>query len=163
MPHVLFVCTANICRSPVAAALFKQQLDVNGRTPSDWVVQSAGTWATVVRGPARYSVQLLAEKGIDIRQHYAVMITEALLAQADLVLCMEVGHVEALRFEFPRYRNRVFTFSEMVGKPYSIPDPYGGPLKEYQQMLDEVEELITKGFERIVTLAEANAAQRVVN
>lgn len=160
MPHILFVCTANICRSPVAAALLKQKLDANGRAQSDWVVQSAGTWATIKRGPARFSVQLMAARGIDIRQHRANMIDDAFMAQADLILCMETGHVEALKIEFPQFQERIFTLSEMADKPYSIPDPYGGPIGDYRRMIADVEKLIEAGFEQIVALAKENASKR---
>lgn len=163
MPHILLVCTANICRSPVAAALLRQKLAANGRTPSDWVVQSAGTWATIKRGPSRFSTQLMADRGMDISRHRAKMIDEKMLAQADLILCMETGHVEALKIEFPQFRDRIFTLSEMVDKPYSIADPYGGPLEEYQRMVAEVEDLIDAGFERMLALAEENAGKRAEN
>jgi len=160
MSHILFVCTANICRSPVAAALLRQKLEAHGRNPSDWIVQSAGTWATITRGPSRYSTQLMADRGIDISRHRAKMIDEELLAQADLVLCMETGHVEALKIEFPHFRDRIFTLSEMSDKPYSIADPYGGLLEDYQRMVAEVEALIDAGFGRMVALAEENAGKR---
>lgn len=163
MPQILFVCTANICRSPVAAALFEQKLAADGRTPPHWIVQSAGTWAIFKRGPSRYSTQLMAERGIDISQHRARIIDEAILVQADLILCMETGHVEALKIEFPRFRQRIFTLSEMVDKPYSIPDPYGGPLEDYQRMVMSVKKLIDGGYTRIVALAEENAARRVAD
>ncbi|MCL4261822.1 MAG: hypothetical protein KJ069_01335 [Anaerolineae bacterium] len=161
MPNILFVCTANICRSPVAAALFRQKLETHGRTPSDWTVQSAGTWATIKRGPSRFSKQLMADRGIDISRHRANMIDTALMAQSDLILCMETGHVEALKIEFPHFKNRIFTLSEMVDKPYNIPDPYGGPLEGYQRMVTDVERLVEAGFRRIVSLAEENAGKRV--
>ncbi len=89
------------------------------------------------------------------------MIDTALMAQSDLILCMETGHVEALKIEFPHFKNRIFTLSEMVDKPYNIPDPYGGPLEGYQRMVTDVERLVEAGFRRIVSLAEENAGKRV--
>jgi protein-tyrosine phosphatase len=135
--------------------LLQQRLQENGRT--DWIVESAGTWATISRGPARYSAQLMAEQGIDIRDHIARMVNAQMVARADLILCMEMGHVEALQIEFPQYRHRIYLLSEMVGERYSIPDPYGGMMKDYQNMVQEVTHLVDSGLMRIVTLAEANA------
>lgn len=154
MARILIVCTANICRSPVVAALLSQRLHQHGY--SDWVVESAGTWATLSRSAARYSIQLMEKQGIDLSRHRARMIDAPLIARSDLVLCMELGHVEALHVEFPRYRNRIFALSEMAGERYSIADPYGGALKDYQKMVAEVTGLLDRGFERIVALAEAN-------
>lgn len=158
MPHILVVCTANICRSPVVTALLKQQLQQSGR--AGWVVESAGTWAVTARGAAHHSIQLMAEQGLDISHHVARMVDADMMAQADLVLCMELGHVEALQIEFPQYHGHIYLLSEMVGKQYSIPDPYGGVMNDYQEMVTEVTSLLHGGFDRIVALAEANAQSR---
>ena len=158
MPQILIVCTANICRSPVVAALLKQRLEMNGY--SEWLVESAGTWAMSDRGAARYSIQLMAEQGLDISHHRTKMIDEPLIAQSDLILCMELGHVEALQIEFRPHSNRIFSLSEMTAKRFSVDDPYGGPLSDYREMVSEVTRLLDNGFEQIVSLAEANYHKR---
>ncbi len=151
MAHILIVCTANICRSPVGEALLRKRLAERGL--DDWTVSSAGTWAQWQRGASQFSVDVMAERGIDISNHRARMIDESLLAEADLVLCMETGHVEALRIEFPAYANKIFLLSETVGKRYSVHDPFGEPLEMYQRMAAELSELIDAGLERIIELA----------
>lgn len=158
MPQILIVCTANICRSPVVAALLKQRLDEKGF--SDWQVASAGTWAVLSRGAARFSIQIMAEQGIDITGHWAKMINEDLIAQSDLVLCMELGHVEALQIEFNAYKNRIFTLSEMTGNRYSVKDPYGSPIDDYRDMVAEVTRLLDAGLDRIIALTKANYLAR---
>ena len=152
MSHILIVCTANICRSPVGEGLLRQRLHERGLT--DWTVSSAGTWAQVERSASQYSVEVMADQGIDISTHRARMIDAKLLKEADLVLCMESGHAEALRAEFPPYASNVYLFSEMIGKQYSISDPYGGSLDAYQAMAYELNRLVDEGLERIVELAE---------
>jgi protein-tyrosine-phosphatase len=160
MPQILIVCTANICRSPVVAALLAQRLEQSGL--ADWQIESAGTWATFSRGAARYSIQLMAEQGLDIKDHRAKMINEQLIVQSDLVLCMELGHVEALHVEFKPYKKRIFALSEMVGKRFSIEDPYGGTLNDYREMVAEVTQLLDDGLLQIVSLTEANYLDRTV-
>lgn len=157
MPHVLFICTANICRSPVAMGLLRRRLEEEGK--DDWRVTSAGTWAQLERGAARNSIRVMAERGIDIGEHRARLVTGEMLAQADLVLCMERGHAEALRTEFREAADKIYLLSEMAGRQYSISDPYGLPLPAYQLMATDISELIEKGFSRIVELAETNAGQ----
>lgn len=154
MPHVLFVCTANICRSPVAEAMLRQRLS------EGWTVTSAGTWATEGRGAAENSLLVLSERDIELDDHRSQMINEEMLAEADLVLCMESGHAEALRAEFSQYANKIFMLSEMVGKQFSIADPYGEPKEAYERMAREVEELIDEGLPLIVELAGKNARKR---
>jgi protein-tyrosine phosphatase len=155
MTNILVVCTANICRSPVVAALLSVRLQERGFV--DWRVYSAGTWAILTRGASRYSVQLMAGQGIDITAHRARMVDEAMLREADLILCMELGHVEALQVEFPDYRDKIYALSEMVGKSYSIEDPYGGSLSDYESMVRQVTELIDGGLDTIIQLAESRA------
>ena len=157
MPHILFVCTANICRSPVATGVLRDRLQRKGM--ESWTVVSAGTWALHARPAASNSVLVLADQGIDISQHQARMVGKKLLAEADLVLCMEIGHVEALRAEFPQAAGKIYLLSEMVGKHYSIADPYGGSLAQYRHMADEITTIIDEGFERIVELACRHATE----
>jgi protein-tyrosine-phosphatase len=155
MAHILVVCTANICRSPVAMALLRDRLQRVGL--DDWTVSSAGTWAIVRRGAAHYSRAVMAQAGLDIEDHVTRMVEESFLAEADLVLCMEEGHVEALKNEFPAYGYKVHPLTEMAGPIYSIADPYGGDYIDYQRMAAELASLIDRGLERIIELARENS------
>lgn len=154
MPHILFVCTANICRSPVAEAVLRNRLQERGM--DDWTVRSAGTWAIQERGAAQNSITVLADQGIDITDHRSRMVNREMLTEADLILCMESGHVEALKAEFPDAARRIHLLSEMAGEKFSISDPYRGPLQEYRQMAAKVTDLIERGMQRIIDLAWAN-------
>ena len=151
MARILVICTANICRSPVAAALLRDRLRQRGLT--DWTVGSAGTWAMSARPASRYSVEVMGRHGYNIADHRAAMVDESQLREADLALTMEDGHAEALRAEFPAQAHKVFMLTEMIGRNYNIPDPYGGPADEYQRMYDGLVEVIDAGLERIIALA----------
>jgi protein-tyrosine phosphatase len=152
MSNILVVCTANICRSPVAEAVLRDRLHKQGL--SDWTVASAGTWAEPNRSAATFSRQLMAAQGISLDEHRSRMVTEEDLAAAALVLVMESGHAEALRAEFPQHAAKIFLLAEMAGPRYSVTDPYGGPLSAYQDMVKEITGLIEKGLPRIVKLAQ---------
>jgi protein-tyrosine-phosphatase len=102
----------------------------------------------------------MTQRGLDISGHRSRMIDEAALQQADLILCMETGHLEALKYEFPAYTDQIYLLSEMVGEQFSVDDPYGQPLPRYQQMADELTALIDKGLERIIELADENGRRR---
>lgn len=157
MAHILIVCTANICRSPVAAALIQDRLDKSGR--QNWTVSSAGTWAQERRGAARNSIELMKAYGFDITSHQARMIEESLLREADLILCMEIGHVEALRAEFPEQAHKIHLITEMIGRPYGVNDPYGGPMRGYEMMYETLVDVVDGGLERMIALAEENAGR----
>ncbi|MDX1662646.1 MAG: hypothetical protein R3272_02560 [Candidatus Promineifilaceae bacterium] len=155
MAHILFVCTANICRSPVAEGLLRERLRENGL--ESWQVSSAGTWARFQRSAAKHSIDVLGEQGIDISSHRAREVTGAMLEEADLILCMETGHAEALRAEFPEIADKIHLLTEMAGHPYSVEDPYGGPRSEFEQMVGELSDLLERGLPRITELARENA------
>lgn len=155
MAHILVVCTANICRSPVAAALLRDRLRQRGL--GDWRVSSAGTWAMERRPASRFSVEVMGKQGYDIADHRARMVDERQLVAADLALTMEDGHAEALRHEFPAQAHKVYLLTEMIGRTYNIADPYGGPIEGYQDMVAELTQVIDAGLERIIALAQQNA------
>lgn len=157
-PHILVVCTANICRSPVGEALLRAQLQKSGLV--DWTVSSAGTWATVGNAASHFSVILLAEHGMDIQAHRSQPVTGPLLAQCDLVLCMETAHQKELRKAFPAHRDKIYTLRQMVDERGSVRDPYGGSRYEYEHMVAELERLIDAGFPRIHKLAWDNFQKR---
>lgn len=151
MTEIIVVCTANICRSPVVEAVLREKLAAEGLP--DWRIQSAGTWAQNGQAASRYSREILAERGLDISGHTSQVITEELLQGADLVLCLETGHAEALRAEFPHHAGKIYLLTEMVGHRYSIADPYGGPRFAYERMIDDVTQLVEDGLPRIIELA----------
>jgi protein-tyrosine-phosphatase len=158
MANILIICTANICRSPVAAALLRDRLRQRGL--SDWTVRSAGTWAVAPRAASRYSIDVMDRYGYDITDHRSTMVDENHLRDADLVLTMEIGHAEALRAEFPQEAHKVFMLSEMIGRNYNIIDPYGGPIEEYERMYIGLSEVIDGGLDRIIALARGSTNGR---
>lgn len=152
-PAVLFVCTGNICRSPMAAALFKLLLKEQRADWADWQVDSAGTWAEDGGAVSRNSVTVMAKRGVDIARHRARTVTAAMLAKYDLILTMEPGHKEALQVEFPSVAKRVYMLSEMEGRTDPVKDPIGGTLEEYQKSADTMEAMIKNGMQQILLLA----------
>jgi len=150
MPSVLFVCTANICRSPMAMGLWRNKVGYD----TGWQIESAGTWSIEGAPAAENTLIVLAMRGVDLREHRSQGISLALLHRFNLILVMESGHKEALSVEFPDIAPRVFLFSEMVGEQYNITDPMGGPLEDFEESAKEFEQIFEEGFARIVQLAQ---------
>ena len=154
VPAVLFVCTANICRSPIAVALFKSILEQKGIDPRGWRIESAGTWAPKGRPAAPEVITTLAARGLDVRSHRSRIVEKVLLTGFQLVLTMEPGQKEALLVEFRSMKGRVFTLAEMAGENGSVEDPTGSPMEAYMQTIDEIERLLRLGLENILLKAK---------
>jgi protein-tyrosine-phosphatase len=153
MPSILFVCLANRYRSPLAAAFFRQCLGQSSDRGS-WSVGSAGTWAEPGLPPDVRAVKDARERGLDIKAHRSRQVNAVLLSQSNLVLVMEAGQKEALQVEFPKEREKIYLLSEVAdGIPFDFPDPFGPDSAPHQEIANELNELIIRGFENICKLA----------
>lgn len=158
MPSILFVCTANRFRSPIAAIHFARQVVLHG-DDQEISVSSAGTW-TVEGQPVTLDASILAEEyGLNLSLHKSRPLTKDILSREDLILVMEHSHKEAILLEFPFASNRVLLLSEAAnGSPNDIPDPYvDDELPEV--IAKEIIEMIDRGYDRIVQLAMKNDQQ----
>ena len=149
MPSILFVCTANICRSPMATGLFNKILE-DKKPTGEWNVESAGTWGLDGEPAATGSVAVMNNKGIDISNHRARSVNEDIIQSFNLILTMESGQKEALRVEFSEFSDRIYLLSEMVNQKQDIDDPYGGVFSEYERAANEIEEYLLTGFDKII-------------
>ncbi|MCA9920040.1 MAG: hypothetical protein KC445_18915 [Anaerolineales bacterium] len=160
-PHILVICTANICRSPVAEALLRTKLHAAGF--ADWTVASAGTWATNGNAASAFSALLMEEQGLNIQAHRSQPVTDLLMQQADLLLCMETGHARTLRHDYPTHQHKIYTLRQIVGKRGSVRDPYGGSRRQYERMVAEVDDLLEQGLPYIQAVVQENFRKRGKN
>jgi protein-tyrosine-phosphatase len=155
MPTILIVCTANICRSPMAMVLLEKKI-AEEQVPGSWTVRSAGTWGRDGHSASKHGSDLMTTWGMDLTNHSSRVVNREILSEADLILTMEGGHKEALRAEFVDLANRVYMLSEMVGYPAEIRDPYGGTKEEYLETAEELRAYVNEGFDKIIHLANSN-------
>jgi protein-tyrosine phosphatase len=154
MPSILFVCTANQFRSPLAAACFLKQVELENR-PGKWRVESAGTWVKDGLDASAMALEAAASLGLGwLENHRTRRVRPGMLARFDLILVMERGHKEALCAEFPSVCGRVHLLSEVVdGIPYDIPDP-GNRGVDPAEVGAILSDLIARGKEKIQELAQ---------
>jgi protein-tyrosine-phosphatase len=151
MKTILFVCTGNICRSPMAMGLLREKLRKAG-LEGEYKVHSAGVWGLESQPPSLHARQMMAQRGIDISDHRSHDLTSQDVEEADLILTMERGQAEAISLESPPHAHKVHLLSELIGRHYDIRDPYGGLLREYHQCAAEIERIIEEGYSRIMEL-----------
>lgn len=154
MPSVLFVCTANQYRSPLAALSFGHAL-MQHRPTGKWVIESAGTWAKDGVAPQPYMLEIAKRLSLQgLEEHRSKPITPKMMKDFDLILVMEAGHKEALRSEFPQAQKRIYLLSEVTdGVAYDIVDPLTPDVNPHK-VAKQIYQLINKGFDRIVEAAE---------
>ena len=150
MNSVLFICSANICRSPMAMGLLRSMVEDSS---DQWKIESSGVW-DLEDQPAALNTQLvLEERGIDLNDHASRTVTGTILSEFNLVLVMEDNHKEVLKLAFPEYTNHIYMLSEMVGEIFDIVDPIGRSLADFEETALEMERILTEGFEKISILA----------
>jgi protein-tyrosine-phosphatase len=160
LPSILFICTANKFRSPLAATLLQKQIDLLPDSV-DWLVHSAGTWTSDGLPPPPITIQIGHRLGLNgIEQHRTRQVDQTQVDESDLIVVMEANHKEALINEFPSIQGKVFLLIEIViGKVYDIPDP-ASPMVDADEVADELTQLISRGFVKIIELAKTLARNK---
>ena len=152
MKRILFVCTGNICRSPLAAALLQRALTERGAAEIEVSSAGTGAWDGAPVSEGAYLVGL--EQGLDLSAHRARLLTRDLVERSDVILTMARHH--RARVDELGGGGRVFVFGEYAGRSgesAEVSDPFGGDLDIYRETCVELAELVTAAVERIVTEA----------
>ncbi len=146
MKKLLFVCTGNTCRSPMAEGIAQNLAEKMEREIS---ASSAGL-AVGTENLANSNAILVAhEHGIDLSGHRARQITPQLLADSDVVLAMTRSHADTLCLAMPQYKEKIFTLAEYAGESGDVRDPYGGDEFVYRVCFEQMQRLIQKILEKL--------------
>lgn len=134
--NVLFVCTGNLCRSPLAEYLLRSR----GPAGSAWRIGSAGLAAAEGLPASRTAIEVAAKIGLDLAPHRSRALTGELVAEALIIPAMTRPQIAELQRRFPAARDRVHLlgdFHEKI-KGKEILDPIGCGAEVYRQTLDEI-------------------------
>lgn len=141
--HILFLCTGNLCRSPLAEGIFKHKLAERGI--ESMIASSAGTFAMGGNPAASHAIAVATECGIDISAHRTRHVTREMLRGADMVICAGTDHIleAGVVLEDTDGRHRLLSdFGPPEGRGSDIEDPYGGSREFFKIVRDRIEQCV---------------------
>ena len=144
---IIFVCTGNTCRSPMAAAIATQVFADLGREAE---VSSAGVSAFKGQPASPHAITVMGEGGLCLLSHRASYVCGEALDGASLVLTMTAGHRAALLQDYPAVSGKVFTLAEYAGDNRDVADPFGGSVEEYRACAAQIRGLLELAAKKLV-------------
>ncbi|HRH98355.1 MAG TPA: low molecular weight protein arginine phosphatase [Prosthecobacter sp.] len=142
MKNVLFVCTGNTCRSPMAEALFRELV----RERADYQVASAGVAAAPGMPASKHTTALLTDRGLDLSGFQSRMLDREVLEQATHVFAMSSHHMAAIADEFPEQVDKIYLVSEFAAEDdlrgKDVSDPFGQGRSAYEETLRDLERML---------------------
>ena len=143
MTSILFVCTGNTCRSPLAEGLMKKLLAEKGVEGVE--VSSAGTAAFDGDSVSYYAAKVLLSRGIDISMHRSRVMTREMISQSDYIITM----TEAQKSAVAAYcnKNNLYCIKDFAG--YDISDPFGSDEESYERCAEQIEKALEIFYDEI--------------
>lgn len=150
---VLFVCSGNSCRSPMAKGIFDKIVQDNKNDKVKIISLSAGTSAVTNQLPNELAQASVKKYGADIKHHLSAPLTKERIEIADLILTMEQKHKNNVIEILPQAKNKVFVITEYVGDSQDgISDPLGQPEDKYVKTADILYDILKKVYKKIKTI-----------
>jgi len=148
---ILFVCTGNLCRSPLAEGYLKKRLRDKGI--DNIRVISAGTIGIEGRPASEGSIRIAEENGFSISNHAARALTHSLIYEADLIICMEEIHrdcVIGMDPEAAKKTRLLMDFSKLSSPNSPVYDPYGREYDAYRLVFEQIREGVEGLLEKVL-------------
>jgi protein-tyrosine phosphatase len=137
--NVLFVCTGNLCRSPMAEYLLRSRL----KPATPWMITSAGLSAADGLPASQTAIGVMAGAGVDISSHRSRSLTKDLVDEATIILVMTNAHSMEIKNRFPDASDRVHLLAYFgKNKLMEISDPIGCSVEFYHRTLCEITDCI---------------------
>ncbi|MDY3617927.1 low molecular weight protein arginine phosphatase [Agathobaculum sp.] len=141
MNEIIFLCTGNTCRSPMAEGLFRAR---GGEEKTGLFAASAGLFTQDGLPASENAVKAAAELGADISGHHSRMLNVELAQNARYLVCMTGAHYDVVRAQYPDSEEKLFMLL-----PEDVADPFGGDLETYRRAAAQIDQGIATVIERL--------------
>jgi protein-tyrosine phosphatase len=148
LKNILFVCSGNTCRSPLAEGIARAALKT--RSPQEWAVSSAGTGTTDGLPASEHSIEIARRQGIDIAGHRSRLLDAAMVEEADLIVTMGARHrstVGMIDGDALDYTVLITEFGDDFEG--DVPDPIGGDEHTYAHTYEMIERCVDTMIEKL--------------
>lgn len=156
--RLLFICTGNICRSPMAEGLARHM----GRDLRSLEVKSAGLGAPAGQAPSPQAIEVMQELGIDISKLRSKPVTRELVDWADTILVMTYGHLDNMLMLYPQAAEKTFLLREFeagaASEDREIEDPIGQSVAVYRRTRDQIRDALIDVFASLRRQSDAPRA-----
>ncbi len=151
MKRIIFICTGNICRSPMAHYYMQSRIK-ELKKENEYLIDSCGTYASTGEKATNNAIRAIKEYNVDLTSHRAKNIRDVDIENYDLILCLTIAHKRAVLSMFPKLKGKVYTLKEYVqtdNKYIDIDDPWGLDIDVYKDCAKDIVQNVDKLLDKI--------------